>query len=131
MRHVMAYDINKTDAASLVRMMDAGDGEFDETELDRMLVHQMAAPLQFDMELASGGMAHKLSDYRAAGNAVPEKFSDLIFSPAPAGEILGFTKQFAKPPKTNPNRGRQKVPRGRDYSRIPAERLPGGSGDTG
>src|SRR4051812_6588394 len=108
----MPFDQYKTSAQSLARIMEAQEGEFHnwgEEELDLMLLHQLAAPLQFDIELASGELAKKLMDYCAAGNSLPNRFCDLLHSPTPPIELLDLTKQFAKANRGHPDSLTQKI----------------------
>ena len=91
----MPFDQYKTSAQSLVRIMEAQEGEFHNwtpDELDIMLLHQLAAPLQFDMELASGDLARKPMDYCASGKPLPNRFCDLLFSPTPPIELLDLRR---------------------------------------
>jgi hypothetical protein len=101
--------VDKPTTASLARMMDAGGVEFEESELDRMLAHQLAAPLQLDMELASGALSQKLDAYRASGGSVPARFGDLLFAQNPPVELLDLVKQFAKANKAHPSAALRKI----------------------
>ena len=92
-------DIFSSRPSCLARMMDLDAGDQDlwrPEELDAMLEHQLAAPLEFDLSYVGEQASHRLDALRSAEGSPIESFYDLLHHPCPPVELLELTKEFAK-----------------------------------
>jgi len=93
-------DIRET-ARSLNFMMDFGEGQAPwlSEDLEAVLEHQLAAPLQCDLENLDVDLSEHLD---AAVDPPIETFADLLLHPGPPVELLDCTKRFAKACRADP-----------------------------
>jgi hypothetical protein len=88
-----------SDPRSIARLLDPGADEeriWDADELAAILRHQLAAPIQVDLNSLEAGAAPRLRMLTEAHGLLLKSFGDLLRHPHPPLELLKLTKNFAK-----------------------------------
>ncbi|HZK79959.1 MAG TPA: hypothetical protein VFC46_02810 [Humisphaera sp.] len=96
----------KTGWASLFDLDDAErltNRAWREQELGAVMRHQLASPVQFDLQAMAGPAAGRLQALCAAEGLLVKSFNDLLFHPHPPVELLEMTKRFAKASHGHPD----------------------------
>jgi hypothetical protein len=94
------------DANLLARMLElksADQPHWDAEDLEGILEHQLAAPLEADLADLRPGLRRRLAELGAAGGPPIATFRDLLEHPRPPLELLELTKRFAKRCRSNPD----------------------------
>lgn len=94
-----ADDIRSTSPSVLAKIMTLdknSERTWQPDELGAILKHQMAAPVQFDLESLDPTIAPKVRTLSEARGLVLKSFGDLLRHPNPPVELLKLTKEFAK-----------------------------------
>lgn len=101
-----AAELNKSDPKLLARVMElgtAGQRLFAPEELGAILEHQLAAPVQFDLEALEPGVGGRLARLAESQGLLLRSFGDLLLHPYPPVELLVLTKRFAKAYGSHPD----------------------------
>ncbi len=99
-------DIIQSDALSLTNMMDLDAAEqhpWAPDELEAILAHQLATPLECDLEAFDIGLPERLAGFNAASRPPIVTFGDLLHHSEPPADMLELIKTFAKSCRTNRN----------------------------
>ncbi|NQU21967.1 MAG: hypothetical protein HQ567_11845 [Candidatus Nealsonbacteria bacterium] len=99
-------DIRQSDPISLTHMMDldaAGQHLWEPDELESILAHQLATPLECDLLSLNAGLTARLDELNAACRPPIATFADLLYHAEPPTDLLELTKTFAKSCRTNRN----------------------------
>lgn len=97
----MACDLGTRDPQALARLFDIDEQQqshWKHTELGEILLHQLSAPLLFDLSnvhSADSGTIDKI-DTLDLDSDQPTSFGDLFNHPAPSKSLLKLVKEFAK-----------------------------------
>ena len=100
-------DIFNSRPLGLARMMavDGGDSRlWQPEELEAMLEHQLAAPLESDISYLGREATSRLDLLRSGATPPITTFHDLFHHRAPPVELLELTKEFAKACRTRSDR---------------------------
>jgi len=100
------HEQEKTSWASLFDLDDAErltDRAWREQDLGAVMRHQLASPVQFDLQALGGPTAGRLQTLCAADGLLVRSFNDLLFHPHPPVELLEMTKRFAKASHGHPD----------------------------
>lgn len=99
-------ELSAGDGSLMARMMDLdleGPSLWDARDLEAVLEHQLAAPLETDLAGARPGFAGWLAGLNAALRPPVATFADLFSHPAPPVELLELVKDFAKRRRSDPD----------------------------
>ena len=97
-------DIRPSDALSLTHMMDLDAAErhpWAPDELEAILAHQLATPLECDLEAFDATLSARLEEFNAACRPPIATFGDLLHHGEPPADVLELTKNFAKSCRAN------------------------------
>ena len=92
-------EVHNSDPQSLTHMMNLDAGGQDlwgPEELGEILEHQLAAPLECDLDSLDKRLVRRLKEINSAGGTPLVSFGDLLHHPSPPVEFLELTKRFAK-----------------------------------
>ena len=99
-------DIRQSADLSLTHMMDLDAAErhpWAPDELEAIFAHQLATPLECDLETLDAGLTERLAGFNAACHPPIVTFGDLLHHGEPPADLLELTKNFAKSCRTNRN----------------------------
>lgn len=103
----MGCDLETRDPQTLARLFDLDEHEgfqWSAEELGDVLIHQLNAPLLFDLtNMGRGSPVHMLESHAPAGDQ-PASFGELFAHPHPPEALLQLVKEFAKMSDTRENR---------------------------
>ena len=101
---VQREDIRKSDARRLASLLDMDPTRrlWQPAELNAVLLHQLSAPVQFDLGRLDSDLARKIGPLCEAEQLLVRSFDDLFCHPHPPIELLTLTKDFAKANSSHP-----------------------------
>ena len=97
-------DIRSTSPSALAKMMTVHEQPkrtWRPEDLGAILKHQLATPVQVDLESLDPTVAPKVRTLSEARGLVLKSFGDLLLHPNPPVELLTLTKDFAKANRNN------------------------------
>jgi hypothetical protein len=92
-------DLHGTDPRLLAQFLDVDDVSrrlWTPDELGAILCHQLATPVQLDLETAGSGFQARLDALPANDRPGKWTFAELFHLPSPSLQLLGLVKQYAK-----------------------------------
>jgi hypothetical protein len=98
--------IFSSDRRSLARLMgldEDAESPWAERDFGAILAHQLAAPLEPDLQSVDPGVGGRLKELAAGGAAPPATFRDLLHHGQPPVELLELTQKFAKRCRKGPD----------------------------